>query len=169
MRLWTNIFLPVKALLEFLLTFKDETIAHKLNDTHKSNAGPLLLGAFADWVGNRLSLYLMEAGTDKGQDPLEIRAFRQKESTATLIPIVSKLRCFFGGAGGNRTPVRKQLDRTFSGRRRLFTFPRCGVNRHTTRLGSFMIHGALKALRTHGHHSNHTLARLVVLPGRMGR
>ena len=62
----------------------------------KSNAGPLLLGAFADWVGNRLSLYLMEAGTDKGQDPLEIRAFRQKESTATLIHIVSKLRCFFG-------------------------------------------------------------------------
>ena len=103
MRLWTNIFLPVKALLEFLLTFKDETIAHKLNDTHKSNAGPLLLGAFADWVGNRLSLYLMEAGTDKGQDPLEIRAFRQKESTATLIPIVSKLRCFFGGLEGDRT------------------------------------------------------------------
>ena len=74
-----------------------------------------------------------------------------------------------GGAGGNRTPVRKQLDRTFSGRRRLFAFPRRGVNRHTTRLGSFIVHGALKALRTHGHHSNHTLARLVVLPGRMGR
>ena len=103
MRLWTNIFLPVKALLEFLLTFKDETIAHKLNDTHKSNAGLLLLGAFADWVGNRLSLYLMEAGTDKGQDPLEIRAFRQKESTATLIHIVSKLRCFFGGPEEDRT------------------------------------------------------------------
>ena len=91
----------IKALLEFLLTFKDETIAHKLNDTHKSNAGPLLLGAFADWVGNRLSLYLMEAGTDKGQDSLEIRAFGQKESTATLIHIVSKLRCFFGGGEGN--------------------------------------------------------------------
>ena len=69
----------------------------------KSNAGPLLLGAFADWVGNRLSLYLMEAGTDKGQDPLEIRAFRQKESTATLIHIVSKLRCFFGCGGRIRT------------------------------------------------------------------
>ena len=112
MRLWTNIFLPVKALLEFLLTFKDETIAHKLNDTHKSNAGLLLLGAFADWVGNRLSLYLMEAGTDKGQDPLEIRAFRQKESTATLIHIVSKLRCFFGGDGGIRThvPISRQND-----------------------------------------------------------
>ena len=103
MRLWTNIFLPVKALLEFLLTFKDETIAHKLNDTHKSNAGLLLLGAFADWVGNRLSLYLMEAGTDKGQDPLEIRAFWQKERTATLIRIVSKLRFFFGGPEEIRT------------------------------------------------------------------
>ena len=92
--------------MEFLLICKDETIAHKLNDTHKSNAGPLLLGAFADWVGNRLSLYplyLMEAGTDKSQKPLEIRAFGQKESTATLIPIVSKLRCFFGGLEGIRT------------------------------------------------------------------
>ena len=89
--------------MEFLLICKDETIAHKLNDTHKSNAGPLLLGAFADWVGNRLSLYLMEAGTDKSQKLLEIRAFGQKESTATLIPIVSKLRCFFGGLEGIRT------------------------------------------------------------------
>ena len=149
MRLWTNIFLPVKALLEFLLTFKDETIAHKLNDTHKSNAGPLLLGAFADWVGNRLSLYLMEAGTDKGQDPLEIRAFRQKESTATLIPIVSKLRCFFGGAGGNRTPVRKCIRGDFSGRRESFLFPRPRVDAHTRGFGSFIVHGALKALRTH--------------------
>ena len=114
MRLWTNIFLPVKALLEFLLTFKDETIAHKLNDTHKSNAGPLLLGAFADWVGNRLSLYLMEAGTDKSQKPLEIRAFGQKESTATLIPIVSKLRCFFGGPEGDRTLDLTDANRTLS-------------------------------------------------------
>lgn len=45
----------------------------------------------------------MEAGTDKSQKPLEIRAFGQKESTATLIPIVSKLRCFFGGPEGDRT------------------------------------------------------------------
>ena len=114
MLLWTNIFLPVKALLEFLLTFKDETIAHKLNDTHKSNAGLLLLGAFADWVGNRLSLYLMEAGTDKGQDPLEIRAFWQKERTATLIRIVSKLRFFFGGPEGDRTLDLTDANRTLS-------------------------------------------------------
>ena len=152
MRLWTNIFLPVKALLEFLLTFKDETIAHKLNDTHKSNAGLLLLGAFADWVGNRLSLYLMEAGTDKGQDPLEIRAFWQKERTATLIRIVSKLRFFFGGAEGNRTPVRKQLDWTFSGRSLLFTFPRRGGSRHSPRLSSFMMRDAGKAYCVHGRH-----------------
>ena len=33
---------------------------------------------------------------------------------------------------------------------------------------SFMMHGTLKALRTHGLHLNHTLARLVDLPGRMG-
>ena len=40
-------------------------------------------------------IYLVAAGADKSQKPLEIRAFGQKESTATLIPIVSKLRCFF--------------------------------------------------------------------------
>ena len=95
MRLWTNIFLPIKSPLEFLLTGKDETIVRKLNDTHKTNDSLLLPSAFADWVSGKLSLYLMEAGTDKSQKPLEIRAFGQKESTATLIPIVSKLRCFF--------------------------------------------------------------------------
>ena len=157
MRLWTNIFLPVKALLEFLLTFKDETIAHKLNDTHKSNAGLLLLGAFADWVGNRLSLYLMEAGTDKGQDPLEIRAFRQKESTATLIPIVSKLRFLFGGGEGSRTPVRKQFHEMFSGRRRLFraALPPCSpsVRQTVTPAGQVrvMMHGTVNSFRTHVH------------------
>ena len=57
-----------------------------------------------------------------------------------------------GGGGGNRTPVRKRFNRTYSGRRRLFAFPRPGANRHAQGLGSFMIHGALKALRTHGHH-----------------
>ena len=98
-----------------------------------------------------------------------VRRFGYKARTPIKTLIVSLSAFLFGGAGGNRTPVRKQLDRTFSGRRRLFPFPRRGVNRHTTRLGSFIVHGALKALRTHGHHSNHTLARLVVLPGRMGR
>ena len=73
-----------------------------------------------------------------------------------------------GGAEGNRTPVRKQLDWIFSGRSLLFPFPRHGANKHAPRLGSFIIHGAGKAYCTHGHHSDHTLARLVVLPGRMG-
>ena len=58
----------------------------------------------------------------------------------------------FGGGGGNRTPVRKRLNRNFSGRRRFFAFPCPGASRHAQGLGSFMIHGALKALRTHGHH-----------------
>ena len=149
MRLWTNIFLPVKALLEFLLTFKDETIAHKLNDTHKSNDSLLLPGAFAYWAGGRLSLCLATAGADKSQKPLEIRAFWQKERTATLIRIVSKLRFLFGGAGGNRTPVRKCFRGDFSGRRESFLFPRPSVDAHTHGVGSFIVHGALKALRTH--------------------
>ena len=73
-----------------------------------------------------------------------------------------------GGAEGNRTPVRRQLGKNFSGRSLLFTFPQPGGNKHPTGISSFMIHGALKALRTHGLHSNHTRARLVDLPGRMG-
>ena len=63
---------------------------------------------------------------------------------------------FFGGAEGNRTPVRKQLGRNFSGRSLLFTFPYSGGNKHPTELGSFMMRGALKALRTHVLHSDHT-------------
>ena len=59
----------------------------------------------------------------------------------------------FGGGGGSRTPVRKRFLGNFSGRRRSFTFPCPGVGRQTTGLGSFIVHGALKALRTHGHHS----------------
>ena len=64
------------------------------------------------------------------------------------------MQCPFGGGGGNRTPVRKRFNRNVSGRRRLFTFPCPGASRHAQGLGSFMIHGALKALRTHGHHSS---------------
>ena len=73
-----------------------------------------------------------------------------------------------GGAEGNRTPVRKQLGGNFSGRSLLFTFPHPGGNKHPTGISSFMIHGMGKAYHTHGLHSNHTQARLVDLPGRMG-
>ena len=73
-----------------------------------------------------------------------------------------------GGAEGNRTPVRKQLGKNFSGCSLLFTFPYPNGNKHPVGFGSFMIHGMGKAYHTHGLHSNHTLARLVDLPGRMG-
>ena len=73
-----------------------------------------------------------------------------------------------GGAEGNRTPVRRQLGGNFSGRSLLFTFPHPGGNKHPTGISSFMMHGMGKAYHTHGLHSNHTLTRLVDLPGRMG-
>ena len=73
----------------------------------------------------------------------------------------------FGGAEGNRTPVRKQLGRNFSGRSLLFTFPHPGGNKHPTGISSFMMRGMGKAYHTHVLHSNHTRARLVDLPGRM--
>ena len=50
-----------------------------------------------------------------------------------------------GGAEGNRTPVRKQLGKNFSGRSLLFTFPQPGENKHPTGISSFMMHGARKA------------------------
>ena len=74
---------------------------------------------------------------------------------------------FIGGAEGNRTPVRKQLGRNFSGRSLLFTFPHPGGNKHPTGISSFIMHGMGKAYHTHVLHSNHTRARLVDLPGRM--
>ena len=75
--------------------------------------------------------------------------------------------CFYGDEG-NRTPVRKQLDKTFSGCSLLFTFPLPHGNKHPYGIGSFMMHGMGKAYHTHVLHSNHTRARLVDLPGRMG-
>ena len=75
---------------------------------------------------------------------------------------------FIGGAEGNRTPVRKQLDRTFFGHSLLFTFPYRGVNKHTRRFGRVMMHGRGNSYPPHVRHSNHTLARFVALPGRMG-
>ena len=73
-----------------------------------------------------------------------------------------------GGAEGNRTPVRRQLDKTFSERSLLFTFPHAAGNKHPTAISSFIMHGMGKAYHTHGLHSDHTRARLVDLPGRMG-
>ena len=70
----------------------------------------------------------------------------------TLTCLVDKLAFFYGGDGGNRTPVRKCFSRNFSGRSRLFAFPRLSASRHAMRLGSFIIHGAVKAFRTHVHH-----------------
>ena len=64
----------------------------------------------------------------------------------------------FVGDGGNRTPVRKRFLRNFSGRRRLFAFPCPCASRHARGLGSFMMHGTLKALRTHGPHSSTPLS-----------
>ena len=60
-----------------------------------------------------------------------------------------KLAVLGGGGGGNRTPVRKRFLRNFSGRRVSFAFPHPSVGTHTHGLGSFIVHGALKALRTH--------------------
>ena len=77
-------------------------------------------------------------------------------------------RYIYGGGEGNRTPVRRQLDKTFSERSLLFTFPQAGGNKHPTAFSSFMMHGMGKAYHTHGLHSDHTRARLVDLPGRMG-
>ena len=53
-----------------------------------------------------------------------------------------------------RTPVRKPFHGSFSGRRRSSGFPSRRAHRQTLRVGSFMMRGTLKALRTHGRHSS---------------
>ena len=83
---------------------------------------------------------------------------------APLIQVV----LFIGGDEGNRTPVRRQLDKTFSERSLLFTFPHPDGNKHPAGISSFMMHGMGKAYHTHVLYSDHTRARLVDLPGRMG-
>ena len=52
---------------------------------------------------------------------------------------------YFGGAEGNRTPVRKQLGKNFSGRSLLFTFPHGAGNKHPEPFGSVMMHGMRNA------------------------
>ena len=74
-----------------------------------------------------------------------------------------------GGAEGNRTPVRKQLGKNFSGRSLLFAFPFPGGNKHPTRIGSFMMRGMGKAYHTHVLRLNHTRARVSGTPGADGR
>ena len=88
--------------------------------------------------------------------------------TYILIYVVSKYKSNYGGAEGNRTPVRKQLDRTFFGRSLVFTFPYRGVNKHTQRFGRVKMHGRGNTYPPHVRHSDHTQARFVALPGRMG-
>ena len=74
-----------------------------------------------------------------------------------------------GGAEGNRTPVRKQLGKNFSGRSLLFAFPLPGGNKHPTGIGSFMMRGMGKAYHTHVLRLNHTRARVSGTPGADGR
>lgn len=100
----------------------------------------------------------------KEQKKSKSRRKGQKETRAQELLNSSKS----GGAEGNRTPVRRQLGKNFSGRSLLFTFPHPGGNKHPTGISSFMMRGMGKAYHTHGLHSNHTRARLVDLPGRMG-
>ena len=100
----------------------------------------------------------------KEQKKSKSRRKGQKETRAQGLLNSSKS----GGAEGNRTPVRRQLGKNFSGRSLLFTFPHPGGNKHPTGISSFMMRGMGKAYHTHGLHSNHTRARLVDLPGRMG-
>ena len=86
----------------------------------------------------------------------------------SVVVSFAKIVLLVGGAEGNRTPVRKQLGRNFSGCSLLFTFPSWGGNKHPPQVSSFIMHGTRKALRTHVLYSDHTQARLVDLPGRMG-
>ena len=55
-------------------------------------------------------------------------------------------------AGGVEPPSENVLTGTSPGADGLLRFPSQSASRHALRVGSFMVHGALKALRTHGPH-----------------
>lgn len=55
-------------------------------------------------------------------------------------------------AGGVEPPSENVLTGTSPGADGLLEFPSQSASRHAQRVGSFMMHGALKALRTHGPH-----------------
>ncbi len=73
----------------------------------------------------------------------------------------------FGGGGGSRTPVRKRIHISFSGRSLMFKFPQTDANRRASEFGSFILHAALKALRGHVHHCVTPYSQAVVLSGKM--
>ena len=90
----------------------------------------------------------------KREKPCDTSIFAKSKRLIVSDTLVSKLSTSFGGGEGSRTPVRKHFLGTFSGRRHLFGFPRPPVKCHTDRVGSFIMHGTRKALRTHVHHSS---------------
>ena len=59
---------------------------------------------------------------------------------------------FLVEAGGVEPPSENVLTGTSPGADGLLRFPSQSASRHALRVGSFMVHGALKALRTHGPH-----------------
>ncbi len=67
-------------------------------------------------------------------------------------------------AGGVEPPSENTFTGTSPGADGSLDFPSQSASRHARWVGSFMIHGALKALRTHGPHSNDAPDRLVGLP-----
>ena len=101
----------------------------------------------------------------KQQKKTKSRRKEQKETRVQEALNSSKT----GGAEGNRTPVRKQLGKNFSGRSLLFAFPFPGGNKHPTGIGSFMMRGMGKAYHTHVLRLNHTRARVSGTPGADGR
>ena len=101
----------------------------------------------------------------KQQKKTKSRRKEQKETRVQEALNSSKT----GGAEGNRTPVRKQLGKNFSGRSLLFAFPFPGGNKHPTGIGSFIVRGMGKAYHTHVLRLNHTRARVSGTPGADGR
>ena len=57
-----------------------------------------------------------------------------------------------GGDEENRTPVRKFIRKRLSERSLCLTFPYGKARKQALPLGSFIVHGRLKALSAHGHH-----------------
>jgi hypothetical protein len=73
----------------------------------------------------------------KMQKPLEIKTFWRRKKVADFL---SKSTTLFGGGGGSRTPVRKQIPTGISGCSLWSTFPPLQVHRQTHSISSFIGH-----------------------------
>ena len=99
--------------------------------------------ALVDTFVNRIYLY---------DDKMTVLYNTQDSHSDVTIDDLSSSRVALVEAGGVEPPSENVSAGTSPGADGFLRFPNSDASHHASKVGSFMIHGALKALRTHGHH-----------------